>query len=34
VVREGDHLYAAGYEPVYTFSGLEKELIQPGERIL
>ncbi len=33
VVREGDRLYAAGYEPAYRLTGFEKEPVQPGERI-
>ncbi len=34
VVREGDHLYAAGYEPIYRFTVYGKEPVQPGERII
>lgn len=32
--RQGDHLYAAGYEPALRFTPLGRERFKPGERIV
>ena len=34
VYREGDDLFAAGYEPAHVFDGVGKRTVAPGEKIV